>query len=312
MTKCEATGKVHASLPPSPPEQMTCLTLGQGDDIETRTERIRLSHANSDSKGKIQLRHEVECLLAHIALLRSPFVQAGIGQPEGYELPALPKHAGAIDTYHPDGSVTAEWGYTADQMLTFRAEGIAADRDARQAPAEAPKESVNSDFAAARMFLAAFPESFFESDLPVDRTTFAHAVDHLDDAIKLVDRLDGYARSLAMHLWGEHYIKDAPQFELLDDAYGVLSQIDNMLTGLARQSPDGGMDVERLDFVLDRQAFISTIPASQALHGSECYQLMEQDEDEDYQVISGEGIAYKSKREAIDAAMEAQEKGPAQ
>lgn len=40
------------------------------DAIEARTERIRLSTANQDSKGKIQLKHEVECLLAHIAVMR--------------------------------------------------------------------------------------------------------------------------------------------------------------------------------------------------------------------------------------------------
>lgn len=96
---------------------------------------------------------------------------------------------------------------------------------------QAPMAS-NQDFVTARKFVAAFPESYFESDDAVPRITFAHAIDHLDDAIKLVDRLDGYARSLAMHLWREHYIKSAPQFELLDDAYGVLSQIDNMIMGL--------------------------------------------------------------------------------
>lgn len=39
-------------------------------------------------------------------------------------------------------------------------------------------------------------------------------------------------RSLATHIWRAHYAGTAPQFELLDDADGVLSQIDNMVTGL--------------------------------------------------------------------------------
>lgn len=43
----------------------------QDDAVDARTEQIRSSHANVDSKGKIQLRHEVECLLSHIALLKS-------------------------------------------------------------------------------------------------------------------------------------------------------------------------------------------------------------------------------------------------
>jgi hypothetical protein len=51
-----------------------------GESIEARTERIRLSHENADSKGKIQLRHEVECLLAHIALLKSEQRAPAIGQ----------------------------------------------------------------------------------------------------------------------------------------------------------------------------------------------------------------------------------------
>lgn len=66
----------------------------------------------------------------------------------------------------------------------------------------------------------------------------------------------------------------------------------------------GREDSARLDFVLDRQAFIFTIPAGQSINMRECYQLMEQDEDEDYQAISGDGVAYGSKRDAIDAAME--------
>jgi len=63
----------------------------------------------------------------------------------------------------------------------------------------------------------------------------------------------------------------------------------------------GLTDAARLDFVLDRSLFICTIPASKS--GAEGYQLMEQDEDEDYQVVSGEGIAYRTKREAVDAAI---------
>jgi len=59
-------------------------------------------------------------------------------------------------------------------------------------------------------------------------------------------------------------------------------------------------DAARLDFVLDNCAFICTIDEGM-------YQLMTQDDDEDYHVMSGEGEAFKSKRDAVDTAMEAQQ-----
>lgn len=62
--KCDGTGTPLD-------ETATQASLVAQDDIDQRTERIRLSHANADSKGKIQLRHEVECLLAHICLLKA-------------------------------------------------------------------------------------------------------------------------------------------------------------------------------------------------------------------------------------------------
>lgn len=45
-----------------------------------------------------------------------------------------------------------------------------------------------------------------------------------------------YARDLAYYLWRKHYKKDAPDWEPFEDLYGVLSQIDNMTTGLTRRS----------------------------------------------------------------------------
>lgn len=187
----------------------------------------------------------------------------GAGQPEGCELPPLPKPV-AIG-WKGAGMFEIAYGYTESQVLRIRAEGIAAALAARQAPAVAPKGPtvVNSDFVSARMFLAAFPESFFESDESVDRTTFAHAVDHLDGAIKLVDRLDGYARSLAMHLWREHYIKTSPQFDLCDDAYGVLSQIDNMITGLVLSGRQVGAPDTVRDAALEAEALICDAQANE-------------------------------------------------
>lgn len=75
--------------------------------------------------------------------------------------------------------------------------------------------------------------------------------------------------------------------------------------GLLCRGQQGGSDAARLDFVLDRQAFILTIPESKTGRPL-MYQLMEQDEDEDYHVLSGEGEAFRTKREAIDAAIQAQ------
>lgn len=44
----------------------------------------------------------------------------------------------------------------------------------------------------------------------------------------------GYATRLACSLWGKHYREDAPNWRPCDDLMGVLTQIDNMLTGLGR------------------------------------------------------------------------------
>lgn len=51
------------------------------------------------------------------------------------------------------------------------------------------------------------------------------------------DPLHASLDSLAMALWRSHYRNTAPEFELLPDAAGVLSQIDNMVSGLRRADP---------------------------------------------------------------------------
>jgi hypothetical protein len=60
----------------------------------------------------------------------------------------------------------------------------------------------------------------------------------LSQRLNSPDRIDAYARQLAMGLWRTHYRATSPEFELLDDTYGVLSQIDNMLTGLVLAAPE--------------------------------------------------------------------------
>ena len=46
-----------------------------------------------------------------------------------------------------------------------------------------------------------------------------------------------YASSLATAIWQKHYMKESPKFALLDTTEGVLTQIDNMTCGLAREKP---------------------------------------------------------------------------
>jgi hypothetical protein len=43
-----------------------------------------------------------------------------------------------------------------------------------------------------------------------------------------------YATRLAVSLWEQHYKGDAPNWRPLPDLLGVLTQIDNMTTGLTR------------------------------------------------------------------------------
>lgn len=51
----------------------------------------------------------------------------------------------------------------------------------------------------------------------------------------MIDRDLEEAKRIAVHLWVRHYkSEDCPNFELLDDMGGVLSQIDNMVAGLQR------------------------------------------------------------------------------
>lgn len=43
-----------------------------------------------------------------------------------------------------------------------------------------------------------------------------------------------YAQRLTTSLWEQHYKADAPDWQPLEDMTGVLTQIDNMIVGLAR------------------------------------------------------------------------------
>ena len=63
-------------------------------------------------------------------------------------------------------------------------------------------------------------------------------------------------------------------------------------------------DAARLDFVVSNQAFVTT---SKTDAGTLTYQLVTQDEDENFVVLSGGFEFYKSPREAIDSAMQRKE-----
>ncbi len=91
--------------------------------------------------------------------------------------------------------------------------------------------------------------------------------------------------------------EDGPWVEFADAA---ALQAEN--AALREELAKAKQDAARLDFVIDRQAFIMTLPKRESglVAG---YQLMVQDEDEDFHELSGDGVTYRTKREAIDAAM---------
>jgi hypothetical protein len=61
----------------------------------------------------------------------------------------------------------------------------------------------------------------------------------------------GYALRLAVAIWEQHYKDVAPQWKPFDDLMGVLTQIDNMTSGLitppAAQRPWVGLTVDHIE-----------------------------------------------------------------
>jgi len=45
-----------------------------------------------------------------------------------------------------------------------------------------------------------------------------------------------YAARLATHVWEKHFKEDSPEFKLLPDVLGVLTQLDNMIAGMTREN----------------------------------------------------------------------------
>jgi hypothetical protein len=71
---------------------------------------------------------------------------------------------------------------------------------------------------------------------------------------------------------------------------------------LESQLAEAKKDQARLDFVLNNNAFKVTLR-------NEKFQLMTQDEDENYLVLSGNDKSFSTAREAIDAAIASKEQG---
>lgn len=63
---------------------------------------------------------------------------------------------------------------------------------------------------------------------------------------------------------------------------------------------DDARDTVRLDFMIDRGAFVHPTKTDA---GTMAYQVMQQDEDEDYHILSGEDRFFPTYRAAIDAAL---------
>ena len=68
-----------------------------------------------------------------------------------------------------------------------------------------------------------------------------------------------------------------------------------------QQETGGHPDTERLEFILRRMAFLS---CTRTDAGGVAYQLMEQNEDEEYIVLSGDRAFFNNPRAAIDAALD--------
>jgi len=56
-----------------------------------------------------------------------------------------------------------------------------------------------------------------------------------DQGRREMDEATAYARSLAMSLWEQHYKRTSPVFLPFDEIGGLLTQIDNMASGMVRE-----------------------------------------------------------------------------
>lgn len=84
------------------------------------------------------------------------------------------------------------------------------------------------------------------------------------------------------------------KFHALANPTTILALIERL-----QVAEDAAKDADLLDFVLENDAFLNRVIADA---GSMTYQLMTQDDDENYVLLSGEDRFYPSPRDAIVAA----------
>lgn len=69
-----------------------------------------------------------------------------------------------------------------------------------------------------------------------NRALKAEAADEIERLRSLLKEADGYATRLAVALHGKHYAENTSWRPLEGDLIGVLTQIDNMTSGLSRKN----------------------------------------------------------------------------
>ena len=88
----------------------------------------------------------------------------------------------------------------------------------------------------------------------------------------------GYAARLAVAIWEKHYKDTAPQWKPLDYLIGVLTQIDNMTSGLTRQAQQEEPQTIDEALTLPRamaQAYENGYKAGEAHERERCLRLID-------------------------------------
>lgn len=65
--------------------------------------------------------------------------------------------------------------------------------------------------------------------------TILNADKHIKELEQQLEETYNEARRLALSLWRLHYADESPNFELCDTTAGIISQIDNMVSGLTKK-----------------------------------------------------------------------------
>lgn len=96
---------------------------------------------------------------------------------------------------------------------------------------------------------------------------------------------------------------DAHQAQAVQELRGAVSRIRAALDSAQQAAPKAALtdsDTKRLDFMIEKDAFIVKVADKSTFLG---YQLMAQNEDEEYIELSGECEVFRTERAAIDMAM---------